>query len=88
LTLQSIAGEIYMNPDYIGKMFKKETGEKFTNYVLSYRIRKSLELLEQDGNCTVSSLAEQTGFGANWPYFSKMFKKYTGFSPSEYKKVP
>ncbi|MEK3705088.1 response regulator [Paenibacillus sp. FSL R7-0198] len=88
LTLQSIAGEIYMNPDYIGKMFKKETGEKFTNYVLSYRIRKALELLEQDGNCTVSSLAEQTGFGANWPYFSKMFKKYTGFSPSEYKKVP
>jgi len=56
--------------------------------VLSYRIRKALELLEQDGNCTVSSLAEQTGFGANWPYFSKMFKKYTGFSPSEYKKVP
>ncbi|MDQ0172556.1 response regulator [Paenibacillus tundrae] len=87
LTLQSIAGEIYMNPDYIGKMFKKETGEKFTNYVLTYRIQKALELLEQDGNYTVSLLAEYTGFGSNWPYFSKVFKKYTGFSPSEYKKA-
>ncbi|MEK4436392.1 MULTISPECIES: response regulator [Paenibacillus] len=88
LTLQAIAGEIYMNPDYIGKIFKKETGEKFTNYVLRYRMGKALELLKQDSSCTVSSLAEKTGFGANWPYFSKVFKKYTGFSPSEYKKVP
>ncbi|MNC82901.1 HTH-type transcriptional activator Btr [compost metagenome] len=68
-------------------MFKKETGEKFTNYVLTYRIQKALELLEQDGNYTVSLLAEYTGFGSNWPYFSKVFKKYTGFSPSEYKKA-
>lgn len=88
LTLQAIAAEIYMNPDYIGKMFKKETGEKFTNYVMRYRIGKAVELLEQDGECTVSSLAEQTGFGANWPYFSKVFKKLTGFSPSEFKKAP
>lgn len=88
LTLQAVANDIYMNPDYISKMFKKETGEKFTNYVMRYRIQKAMELLEQDGHCTVSALAEQTGFGSNWPYFSKMFKKLTGYSPSEYKRPP
>ena len=88
LTLQSIAGEIYMNPDYISKMFKKETGEKFTNYMMSFRIQKALETISQSGEFTIAALAEETGFGGNSSYFSKMFKKYTGFSPSEYKKTP
>ena len=88
LTLQSIAGEIYMNPDYISKMFKKETGEKFTNYMMSFRIQKALETISQSVEFTIAALAEETGFGGNSSYFSKMFKKYTGFSPSEYKKTP
>ncbi len=85
LTLQTIAGEMYMNPDYIGKMFKKETGEKFTQYIIGFRIQKALELIER-GGYSIASLAEETGFGDNASYFSKVFKKHTGFSPSEYKK--
>ncbi|MGO4372739.1 response regulator [Paenibacillus sp. MCAF20] len=88
LTLQTIAAEIYMNPDYISKMFKKETGEKFTNYVMNIRIEKALEHIERGGDLTIASLAEASGFGENYSYFSKIFKKYTGFSPSEYRKSP
>lgn len=88
LTLQTVANELYMNPDYIGKIFKKETGEKFTNYVMKYRMEKALERIERGEDLTVSVLAEATGFGDNSSYFSKMFKKYTGFAPSEYKKIP
>ncbi|WP_438351193.1 response regulator transcription factor [Paenibacillus sp. FA6] len=86
LTLQKIADEIYMNPDYIGKMFKKETGEKFTNYVMNVRIQKALEQIERGDYITIATLAEVVGFGDNCPYFSKVFKKFTGFSPSEYRK--
>lgn len=88
LTLQTVADEVYMNPDYISKMFKKETGEKFTNYVMNYRMQKALEQIERGEYCTVSALAEETGFGDNASYFSRMFKKHTGSSPSEYIKTP
>ncbi|MOA35556.1 HTH-type transcriptional regulator YesS [compost metagenome] len=88
LTLQTIAAEIFMNPDYISKMFKKETGEKFTNYVMNIRIERALEYIERGGDFTIASLAEASGFGDNYSYFSKIFKKYTGFSPSEYRKSP
>ncbi|ASA20123.1 response regulator transcription factor [Paenibacillus donghaensis] len=87
LTLQTIANEMYMNPDYVGKMFKKETGDRFTNYMMTYRIQKALERIEQEESCTITNLAEESGFGDNVSYFSKMFKKHTGFSPSEYKRT-
>lgn len=86
LTLQTVAQEIYMNPDYVSKMFKKETGEKFTNYVMKYRMQKALEIIEGCAHFTIGPLAEEVGFGDNVSYFSKAFKKFTGFSPSEYKK--
>jgi len=85
LTLQTVAQEIFMNPDYVSKMFKKETGEKFTNYVTKFRIRKALEHIEQCSHFTIGTLAEEMGFGDNVSYFSKVFKKTTGFSPSEFK---
>ncbi|WP_343060631.1 response regulator [Paenibacillus phyllosphaerae] len=88
LTLQTVANEIYMNPDYVGKMFKLETGEKFTNYVMNYRMQKAIELLDRGDNVTVASLAEQVGFGCNASYFSKMFKKYTDYTLTEYRKIP
>ncbi|AEI43094.1 response regulator transcription factor [Paenibacillus mucilaginosus] len=89
LSLQMVAKEIFMNPDYVGKMFKKETGEKFTNFVLRSRIELALEKIRRSSEqLTISELAEKTGFGDNTPYFSKIFKRYTGYSPSEYRKAP
>ncbi|NMO95465.1 response regulator [Paenibacillus lemnae] len=85
LTLQMVSNEIYMNPDYVSKVFKREIGEKFTNYVMRLRMERALELLEQDNEIRISHLAEMAGFGGNSPYFSKVFKKHTGLSPSEYK---
>lgn len=87
LSLQALAAELYMNPDYIGKIFKKETGERFTSYVSRYRMEKALELIAAGKNYSVTELAEATGFGDNASYFSKLFKKFTGFAPSEYKKT-
>ncbi len=86
LSLLKVAKEIYMNPDYVGKMFKKETGEKFTNYVTRNRIEMVLSWMDAGEEGTISELAERAGFGSSTQHFTKMFKRYTGYTPSEYRK--
>jgi two-component system response regulator YesN len=78
---------LYMNPDYLGKLFKKETGERFSNYVVTVRIRKAMELIKSNDDVKMFELAEQLGFGDNPQYFSQVFKKIAGCAPSEYKKL-
>ncbi|CAM4206312.1 response regulator transcription factor [Paenibacillus alkaliterrae] len=89
LSLNWVASEIlYMNADYLGKLFKKETGDKFSNYVMRLRMERAMSEIEQTGDVKVFELAEKLGFGDNPQYFSQVFKKYTGFTPSEYKRSP
>lgn len=89
LSLNWVASEIlYMNADYLGKLFKKETGDKFSNYVVRLRMEKAMEEIEITGDVKVFELAEKFGFGDNPQYFSQVFKKYTGFTPSEFKRSP
>lgn len=85
LTLGAVAAEmLYMNPDYLGKIFKKVTGEKFSAYVTHYRIAKAAEHILNSGDVKVFELAEMFGFGSNAQYFSQVFKKVTGQTPTEY----
>ncbi|MCL6457176.1 MAG: response regulator [Gorillibacterium sp.] len=87
LSLSWVAHEmLYMNTDYLGKLFKKETGEKFSFYVVKERILKAVERLGKQEDVKVFELAEQLGFGDNPQYFSQVFKKVVGCAPSEYKK--
>lgn len=79
---------LYMNADYLGKLFKRETGEKFSNYVIRARIDKAVELIRNNEDIKIFELAERLGFGDNPQYFSQVFKKYTGSTPSEYIKSP
>ncbi|WP_325176711.1 response regulator transcription factor [Paenibacillus alkalitolerans] len=89
LSLQWVAEEmLYMNADYLGKLFKKETGEKFSNYVMKARMEKAIELIGQMDDVKVFELADTLGFGDNPKYFSYAFKKYTGFTPSEFIRTP
>ncbi|MNN07840.1 HTH-type transcriptional regulator YesS [compost metagenome] len=60
------------------------TGETFTNYVIRVRIEKAKALL-MDGNYLIYEVSEMVGYH-NVPYFSTLFKKYCGVSPSEISK--
>lgn len=85
LSLGGVANQmLYMNSDYLGKLFKKETGEKFSNYVMKVRIAKAKEALERSSDIKIFELAEALGFGDNPQYFSQVFKKHVGCTPSEY----
>ncbi|GIO90882.1 MULTISPECIES: response regulator [Paenibacillus] len=87
LTLNLVAcSMLYMNADYLGKLFKKETGEKFSNYVMKLRIKRATELMAKDPDIKIFEMAEQLGFGDNPQYFSQVFKKQMGCTPSEYMK--
>lgn len=74
-----------MNPDYLSKLFKKNTGSSLMDYVTKVRIERAKELLERTV-LTISEIAIETGY-SNTAYFTKMFKKYTnGVTPREYRK--
>jgi len=87
LSLKWVANKVYMNADYLGKLFKQETGQKFSSYVTQERIKKAIEQIQLMDDVKVFAIAEMIGFGDNPQYFSQVFKKFTGYSPSDYKKV-
>ncbi|MFB5269615.1 response regulator [Paenibacillus enshidis] len=85
LSLNGVASQmLYMNSDYLGKIFKKVTGETFSHYVNRFRIERAAEHIRGSGDVKVFELAEMFGFGGNAQYFSQVFKKWTGMTPSEY----
>jgi len=89
LTLGRLAGEVFfMNADYLGRLFRKETGERFSNYLLAARIERAKRLIAETGpaQLRIGAIAEAVGFGNNPQYFSQVFKKHTGFTPTEYKR--
>lgn len=86
LSLRWLAGTIlYTNVDYLGKMFKKETGKNFSHYVMEKRMEMAKDLILEGKKDRIYEVAEKVGYGSNSQYFSQVFKKYTGVSPLEYK---
>ncbi|WP_431800479.1 response regulator transcription factor [Halobacillus andaensis] len=86
LSLSKIASEVlYMNSDYLGKLFKKEKEERFSNFLVNRRIEKAIEMIEESPEeVKIFEVAESVGFGNNPRYFGQVFKKYTGVTPTSY----
>jgi two-component system response regulator YesN len=88
LTLSWIAGNVlYTNVDYLGKVFKRETGKNFSTYVMEKRMEIAKSLIIGDKKDKIYEVAEKVGFGSNSQYFSQVFKRYTGVSPVAYKEI-
>ncbi len=84
LSREDIASYVYLNPDYLTRLFKKETGQTITEYIQSERIESTKKLMETT-SLSVSKIAEKMGY-SNFSHFARMFRKNTGLSPLEYKK--
>lgn len=74
---------VFLSPDHLARLFKKETGETLINYITGKRIDKAKELLHYT-EAPVYLIASQVGYD-NYSYFSKIFKKETGFTPLDYR---
>lgn len=83
LTLENAAQTIFMSPNYFSSVFKEQTGQTFSNYLMNYRIEKAKYLIEYT-NHMFYEISTMVGY-PNAPYFSSLFKKKTGYSPSDYK---
>lgn len=85
IRLSDISGYIHLQPSYISSMFKRYTGVTISDYIALYRIAAAKKrLLEQNGK--ISEIAMDTGF-YDVHHFSRVFKKYEGLTPGEYKKI-
>ncbi|MNY65428.1 HTH-type transcriptional activator Btr [compost metagenome] len=72
-----------MSPVYLGRLIKKYTSKTLTDFINEYRMEKAQELLRETDELIVM-IAEETGFSSN-SYFGKVFKKYQGITPNEYR---
>ena len=85
VTLNEVARNIYVSTYYISRMFKKELGKNFVDYLNEIRIEKAKELLK-DVQYKAYEIAEMVGI-PDAHYFSKLFKKYVGVTPTEYREM-
>lgn len=85
LSLEIVGDNVGLSPVYLSSLFKKETGISFIDYITEVRIENSKRLLMSTDK-TLVEIADSTGF-CDTKYFSKIFKKCTGLSPSEFRKL-
>ena len=85
LNIKKIGEEkLFLTPDYIGRVFKKETGESLKVYINRVRVEKAKELIRGNKH-KMHEVAKLCGFDNNAKYFSCVFKKVAGVYPCEYK---
>lgn len=85
LSLSVLAETFGKNSSYLSNAFKKEVGDTLTEYISKTRIQASLRYFNTT-NMSVADVASTVGI-SDFGYFSKLFKKYVGVSPREYKKM-
>ncbi|MBL7016029.1 MAG: PocR ligand-binding domain-containing protein [Kiritimatiellales bacterium] len=84
LSLTEAARLSNRSPSTVSRLFKKITGRSFKQYQTDSRLQFAAELLTASSNLPVSEVARRAGFEDPF-YFSRIFHKYTGFSPSDYR---
>lgn len=85
LSREEIANHVFLNPDYLTRIFKKETGMAISDYLFQERLRLAQELLAKT-EIPIGAIASRIGY-ANFSHFSRMFKKYTNLNPNEYRQL-
>ena len=85
LYLDLMAEELEMSPKYLSALFKKETGKNITDYVTELKISKAKEMIVEN-NLKIGEIASAVGIDSR-ATFVRLFKKFEGITPSEYKKI-
>ena len=80
ITLREAAEHVYLTPPYLCRIFKKETGVTFNEYLNRIRVNKAKELLA-NRKLRLTDISLLVGF-EDQSYFTKVFKRITGMLPS------
>lgn len=84
IKLQKVAGHFYINPVYLGQLFKKSTGMQFNEFLHIQRVEQAKRLLRRT-DMKIADIAVSVGY-CDTDYFVGKFKQFTQTLPSEYKK--
>lgn len=85
-SLQTIAQQrLFMSEDHLRRIFSQLTGTRFSGYLEHARITMAQRLLEFEPEMKISRLAELAGYPLDGQYFSKVFRKICGVTPTEYR---
>lgn len=83
VTLDDVSNEVYLNPNYLGRLIKKEIGMNFSDILVNIRIENAKELMK-DIRLKTYEISKKVGISDS-RYFSQLFKKMTGMTPTEYR---
>ncbi|MCX5883574.1 MAG: AraC family transcriptional regulator [Deltaproteobacteria bacterium] len=83
MSMENLAGQVGISPRHFIRRFKKATGESPLNFLQQMRIETAKKILETRPD-TVDAITQAIGYD-NSSTFRKLFKKYTGLSPREYR---
>ncbi len=83
ISLDDTAAQVKVNPYYLSKLFKDETGQNFIDYVTGMRMEKARELL-RGNELSIKEISHETGY-TDQNYFSKLFRRMYGLTPTEYR---
>lgn len=83
ISVGDLANLIHINEQHLMRIFKRETGQSVVEYITERRIIIASNLLK-DTNHTINFIADCVGC-ENYSYFTKLFKRFTGFTPREYR---
>lgn len=83
ITLKGLGELFHINPYYLSQLFKEDTGINYRNYLITARINEAKSLLVTT-QMTISQIAAAVGF-SDYRAFTKVFKKYEGMLPTEYR---
>ena len=84
ISREELSRHVFLNPDYLSRLFKKKTGISISGYLMTKRMNLAKEMLVTT-KIPVSVISSQVGYD-NFAYFTKIFRERTGMSPNEYRK--
>ena len=84
LSLEDVAAMLHLTREYTAALFKRETGMTVTQYINNRKLSRASDLIREEGN-DLAEIAKSLGY-KNYTYFSSIFKKHFGVSPSQFRK--
>ncbi|THE11914.1 response regulator [Bacillus timonensis] len=84
ITLKHIADYVFLNPQYVGQLFKAELNQTFTEYITEERLKRAKKLLK-DTNLKVYEVAQLSGYRSP-KHFMTVFKQEVGMTPVQFRK--
>jgi len=85
LTLEMLAGSVYLAPSYLSYLFKRKTGTTLIKYITAFRMKKAAEMLTM-GCAPITTVAQSVGYDSS-SYFSSVFRAQFKMSPADYRRA-